>query len=110
MSIVETIVSTWNGFWVAIIALVEKIFTSLWTMLKDLFFWVLDQIMGLAVGLLGEVDLSAITQNFGVFNQIPEDILNILGLIGFAQCMIIIGGAIGIRMLLQLIPFVRLGS
>lgn len=110
MTIVETIVNTWNSFWVAIIALVEKIFTSVWIMLKDFFLWVFDQLMSLVVALLSDVDLSAITQNLIVFNQIPEDILNILGLLGFSQCMSIIGGALVARIFLQLIPFVRLGS
>jgi len=110
MTIIETIINTWNSFWVAILALVGKIFTSLFTMLKDVFLWVIDQLLSLSTMLLGGVDLSAITQNFSVFQEIPEDVLNILGLLGFAQCMVIIGAAILIRITLQLIPFVRLGS
>jgi hypothetical protein len=107
---IQSVIDTFVGFWTALLDLVQKGFTSLLTMLKDVLLWVLDQLLSLVTTLLGAVDLSAITQNLGIFQQIPTDTLNIMGLLGFGQCMVIIGGAIVIRILLQLIPFVRLGS
>jgi len=110
MKIIDTIIATWNSFWVSILDLVQKVFSSLWLMLKDFFIFIIDQLLSLSETILGSVDLSDITQHFGIFQQIPESLLNILGLVGFAQCMVIIGAAIIVRILLQLIPFVRLGS
>jgi hypothetical protein len=106
----QAIIDTITGFWDSLVDLVQKVFTSLLVMLKDVLLWVLDQLLSLATSLLGTVDLTPITQNLGVFQQIPPEVLNILGLCGFAQCMVIIGAAIAIRIVLQLIPFVRLGS
>lgn len=107
---IQSVIDTFVGFWTALLGLVEKVFTSLLVMLKDVFLWLLDQVLGLVTTLLGAVDLSAISQDYGIFQQIPDSTLNMMGLCGFAQCMAIVGGAIVIRILLQLIPFVRLGS
>jgi hypothetical protein len=107
---IQSIIDTFVSFWAALVGLVEKVFTSLLTMLKDVLLWVLDQLLSLVTTLLGAVDLSAISQDYGIFQQIPDSTLNMMGLCGFAQCMGIVGGAIIIRILLQLIPFVRLGS
>jgi hypothetical protein len=107
---IQTIIDLWHEFWDSLLLLVQKCFTTLLTMLKDVLLWVLDQLLSLVTTLLGAVDLTAITQNLAVFQQIPPELTNVLGLLGFAQCMVIIGTAIVIRIGLQLIPFVRLGS
>lgn len=97
-------------YWDSFLDLIQKIFNSAWTMLKDLLFWILDQLLTLSTMLLSTVDVSAITDAIPAFSSLPEPVLNVLSLCGFAQCMLIIGGAIVIRLMLQLIPFTRLGS
>ena len=46
----------------------------------------------------------------GVWSSMPEEIINILGLLGVGPACGIIVAAIAIRLVLQLIPFTRLGS
>lgn len=93
-----------------IIAVIYTIFTSLFELLKDLFFWIVDTLLTFAISLVGELDFSAVTQYLDSFGDLPAEIINILGLIGIGEAFAIIGAAILIRFLLQLIPFVRLGS
>lgn len=110
ISFLDAIGQAFHDFWVEVLGLTEKVFTSVWELIKDFFLWVLDQVLSLVTILLSAIDLSSITQYLPVFDQIPDEVLNVLGLLGFAQCMAILSGAIIIRIGLQLIPFVRLGS
>lgn len=83
---------------------------TLWDILKDFFLWVVDETMGLAVSLLN-VAFAGFDFNPGDYiDALPDEVTNILGLIGLGEATTIIMAAIMIRLLLQLIPFVRLGS
>lgn len=86
------------------------VFSSLWHLVTDLPCWVLDQVLGIVVSALGAFNFSGINASLGAFNELPAEIINILGLLGFAEAMGIIATAITIRIGLQLIPFTRLGS
>jgi hypothetical protein len=59
---------------------------------------------------LGSIDVSTLASYTGNWGSLPGDIVNIMGLLGFGDAANIIMTAISIRLLLQLIPFVRLGS
>lgn len=93
-----------------LLAIVETIFTSIVILLKDIFFWIIESILDLAISILGSFDLSGITEYLDSFGELPSEIINILGLIGIGEALSIIAAAIIIRFALQLIPFVRLGS
>lgn len=83
---------------------------SIADMLKDLFYWLFDMLMTFAVGLLNGL---AATLDFNpgqYISALSPELVNIMGLIRIGEAMTIIGSAIIIRLLLQLIPFVRLGS
>lgn len=87
-------------------ALVNTVFD----MLKDLFYWVVDQVVGLGMsllsGVLGNPELS-LAQYFTV---LPPETRMVVARIGLVEALAVIAGAIVIRLLLQLIPFTRLGS
>jgi len=104
-AIIDTIVAF--GDW--LLGLVKGIFESVWDFCQDGVCWVVDKLLSFVVSLLGGIDTSGISA-VGSWSSLPAEILNILGLLGFGQCMGIIGAAILIRLGLQLIPFVRLGS
>mgnify|MGYP002621009813 CR=1 FL=1 len=86
------------------------VFVAFWLLLTDAFVWVFDAFMGLAVVILGGLDLGDFPVLPDLLGGLPGDVLNILGLIGFGEALAIIGSAIAIRLILQLIPFTRLGS
>jgi len=106
-----------EAIWEAIVAfaewifgLVKAVFTAVWDMGVDLVAYVLDQILGFVVGLLNAINVAAFDSSLGAWGSLPSEVINVLGLIGLADCFAIIAAAIGIRLILQLIPFVRLGS
>ncbi|NMG46949.1 DUF2523 domain-containing protein [Azoarcus communis] len=91
--------------------LVIQVFVDLWEFITDAFVWVFDSLLGVAVGAVGALDVSGISQSLnGAWSSFPAEFLNVLGLIGLAEALGIVGAAILIRLGLQLIPFVRLGS
>ncbi|MGF1904681.1 DUF2523 family protein [Aliivibrio salmonicida] len=94
-----------------VMSLMFSLFLSIPRMLKDLFFWVLDQFLtfaewlgNLILGLFAPIDVSQ------YLTAIPPNVSWVFMMIGLPNCLIIIGTAIVIRLTLQTIPFVRLGS
>ena len=97
-------VISWVGkLWVAI-------FAAAWDILRDALTWPVEQLFDLANSATSALDLSGLTQAAQSWGTLPGEVINILGLLGAGEAAAIIGAAIGIRLVLQLIPFVRLGS
>jgi hypothetical protein len=99
------------GWWQAIVDFFYSLLLTVFDFLKDFLFWVLDTLMGGAIGLL---DLSgeAFTglNPLSYISSIPDETKAVMAMTGFNEAMSIIVAAIGIRFILQLIPFVRWGS
>lgn len=93
-------------------ALVLACITTVVSLLQDLVCWTLDQLMGVATYVLSLLDfgfLSSTTLHDAVA-QLPPTVLNVFFLLGLPYCLALITGAMFIRLILQLIPFTRLGS
>lgn len=90
--------------------LLVAVFAALSFLLKDAFTWVFESVIGVAVSGVSSIDVSSITPYVSGAGNLPVQILNVLSLLGVAQAVSIITAALLIRMTLQLIPFVRLGS
>jgi len=86
------------------------IFVAAWDLLKDAFSWVVDQFMGIALSAASSLDISGIQTNLSAFGSLPANVLEVLSALGMGTAFGIIAAAIGIRLVLQLIPFTRLGS
>jgi hypothetical protein len=99
-----------NNFFENLINFFKDIFLSIWLVIQDSFYWIIEQVLNLATSAITSVDFSGINQHTGAFGSIPSDMLNVMGLCGVGTCLSIIGTALLIRLVLQLIPFVRLGS
>ncbi|EGQ7867305.1 DUF2523 family protein [Vibrio parahaemolyticus] len=88
-----------------------QLLISLVDMLKDLFFWVVDQVMSAVNSVLPAVfSLFAPVDMSQYMTSIPPTVSWVFAAVGVPQCLSIILAAITIRLLLQLIPFTRLGS
>ena len=97
-------VIAWVGkLWLAI-------FVAAWDLLRDALTWPVEQLFDLANAAMSALDLSGLTQAAQSWGTLPGEVINILGLLGVGEAAAIIAAAIGIRLVLQLIPFVRLGS
>ncbi len=90
---------------------IYSLFLSIPQMAKDLFFWIIEQLLSvmewaanLVLNLFAPIDVSQ------YLTAIPPNISWVFSQIGLPNCLFIIGTAIIIRLTLQLIPFVRLGS
>lgn len=87
------------------------LFSALVSMLKDVVLWVFEQVLDLIIYILDGFEF-----DFSVFNPaqyiggMPADVVNVVGLIRVPEAVAIILAAIGIKVILQLIPFTRLGG
>jgi hypothetical protein len=91
------------------LSLLGMVITAMWDFVKDAFSWFFEQLLSLAVSAFQAIDVSAVS-GLTSYGSIPGEVMNILGLLGLGQAISIISAAIVIRLGLQLIPFVRLGS
>ncbi|HWP19272.1 MAG TPA: DUF2523 family protein [Burkholderiaceae bacterium] len=87
-----------------------KVFEALWDLTSDAACWVFEQALDVSLSVVQVLDFSAITQYVSTFGQLPAQVAEVLAACGLGSCMVIIGGALTARILMQLIPFVRLGS
>ncbi len=88
-----------------------QLLISLVNMLKDLFFWAVEQIMAMVNLLLsGVFSLFAPVDMSQYMTSIPPTVAWVMAAVGVPQCLSIILAAITVRLMLQLIPFTRLGS
>lgn len=86
-------------------------FAAAFTLGKDLFSWLIEQLFDLIIWLLDQIPL-----DFEMFNPaqyisaLPAEVVQMIGYIRLGEALAIIVAAIIIRIGLQLIPFTRLGS
>ena len=100
-------VETWNDFldfmWVLVL--------SVFDMLKDFFIWIMEQLMVVAIGLLDLVGATMSGLDLASYmTNLPPELTYTLSQIGISQALGMIITCLGIRFLLQTIPFVRWGS
>lgn len=84
---------------------------SVYAMLKDFSYWLIDMLSDLAVTLLDSV--SYLLNSLDVsqyFSFLPPETNYMLSISGFSEAMGMIITSLLIRFILQLIPFVRWGS
>jgi len=94
----------WVGeLWVAI-------FKAAWDFVKDGFCWALESLLKIAVSAVQSVNVGSISDWVGVWGSIPANVLEVCAALGLGTAFGIITAAIGVRLVLQLIPFTRLGS
>jgi hypothetical protein len=88
-----------------------RLVLSLFDMLKDFFIWIMEQLSNVGLLLLDSVGsmLSGLDIS-SYWGLIPPETAYFLNVIGISQAVGMIVTCLGIRFLLQIIPFVRWGS
>jgi hypothetical protein len=109
MSFIDALLSALHEFAEWLLGLVQKIFESIWEMLKDVFLWLFDELLTLLLSMISEIDLSGLG-SIPAISGLPPEFLNMISLLGIPQDLALIVAALVIRFTLQLIPFTRLGS
>ncbi|MGF1837621.1 DUF2523 family protein [Vibrio atlanticus] len=88
-----------------------RLVISLVDMIKDVFLWFVDSGLSLAESLLSHVLTFFRPMDISQFlTTIPHEVAWVLSVIGVPQGLSIILASLVTRLLLQLIPFTRLGS
>ena len=87
-----------------------KCWIAVWDLVRDAACWPFEQVMQICVTAVNAIDVSGLQTSAAGLGSLPGEVLNILGLLGVGTAISIITAAIGIRLVLQLIPFTRLGS
>lgn len=86
------------------------IFAAAWDMLSDVFCWLLEGMLGIVATAANALDVSQLEGFSNMTGDMPAEIVNVMQLAGLGTASQIVIAAIGIRLVLQLIPFTRLGS
>lgn len=97
----------WNDF----LNLCLSVLLSVWDMTIDLLCFIFEIIFSLVVSLVD--GLGGVFSSFSLLQYLsvlPDDMINVMALIGINEVSSIIVSALIVRFVLQLIPFVRLGS
>lgn len=85
-------------------------FVAFWLLSTDLGCWFVEQLLSFAVEMISDLDVSSFQSAASSWGSLPAEVLNVLGLLKAGWAASIIVSAIGLRLILQLIPGVRLGS
>lgn len=89
--------------------LIKAIFKAIWDIFTDAVSWLIEKLFQIIKLALDAVDVSPLS-GFADGINLPPEIINVMQLSGVGTAIGIIVTAIGIRLVLQLIPFTRLGS
>ncbi|WJG27586.1 DUF2523 family protein [Vibrio furnissii] len=94
-----------------IINVLYNLYVSIRDVLFDIPPWILDQLLTISNALLMSVLSILEPVDLGQYlTGLPSEVAWTLSMIGIPQCFAIISTAIVVRLLLQLVPFTRLGS
>ena len=106
----DSIANFFNDLLQTLLDFLKSIVYTLFDMFKDVFYWLFESLIiagkTLLAGVLGNPDFSMAQY----FTALPADVRNVIALTGLPECILLIMVAIGLRLTLQLIPFVRFGS
>lgn len=86
------------------------VFVALWEMGTDLGCWAFDGFMSITTNAANSLDVSALETYKTAWSSIPGPVMQALSVLRVGEASAIIIAAITIRLVLQLIPFMRLGS
>lgn len=103
----DWLIDRWNDF----LNLVLSFLLSIWDMVNDLICFVLESIFDVCFTIVSSI--GGVFSSFGLLqylSMLPPEMINVMSLVGANEASSIIVSAVIVRFILQLIPFVRLGS
>lgn len=99
-----------QSFFNAIIQVFVDLMVALELLLKDIFYWVIDTVLDFVIPLLDTVGQTLTFNPATYINAMPAETVNFMAAVGIGEATTIIVAALTVRLILQLIPFTRLGS
>lgn len=94
-----------------LVGLTAAFLAAQFDLLRKFFFWAADAILGFVVFALNSANITMPDYNpSSLFASLPGDVLAALVDLRIPEALAIVIGAYGVRFVLQLIPFTRLGA
>ena len=92
----------------SIVNLLVALFMDLWEMLTDLVFMIAEQVLGVMAWAIAKVkkELPDMDSS-GYWAKAPDDLIQLLTYVDFHVCIGMVTAAIGIRFVLNFIPFIK---
>ena len=104
----------WEKFkewWQAFVDFLYDLLLTAMTLTSDMALWIFEQLMKGAIALSDTLGDGLEALNPATYiSAIPEDTKAMMAMSGFNESMSILVVALGIRIVIQLIPFIRWGS
>lgn len=88
----------------------ESVVLTIFDLLKDFLFFCIDTLLGLAISILNTFAIPLNWNPAQYVSALPPEMINVIGLCGVGEAAVIVTTSLLIRLGMQLIPFVRLGS
>ena len=107
---IDSILSFFTNVYNALTDFLKSLVLTIFDMLKDFLFFIIETVINIAKPLLAGVIGAPQFSLANYFTSLPEQTINVIALTGLPECVLLIISAIVIRLILQLIPFTRLGS
>jgi len=79
------------------------IFSAAWDFMKDAVCWGFEQVSDLFISSIASIDVSGLANYSSSFGNLPSDVINVLGLLGFGQAAGIIMSAVLIRLTIWIV-------
>ena len=99
-----------QSFFDAIIQVFVELMKALELLLQDIFYWLIDTVLSFVIPLLDTLGQTLTFNPATYINAMPAETLNFMAAVGIGEATTIIVAALTVRLILQLIPFTRLGS
>ena len=97
--------------WNDLVDFLYSLLLSLLDMLKDLFYWIMEQLLSFGALILSGIGSLMSGLNISQYmGFLPPETIHIISIIGLGEAMGMIVTCLMVRFFLQLIPFVRWGS
>lgn len=104
---IEWLSNRWNDM----IDYLWRLVLSFYDMLKDFFIWIMESLMDIGIFMLDGVGAMMSGLDIAQYMSfLPPETAYMLSITGFSEAMGMVVTCLGIRFILQMIPFVRWGS
>lgn len=101
----------YDGLFGWVLVQLKSFLLTLWDILTDILLMVVDLFMSIGLyALQGMAEALALVNVTNYINDMPAEVLGIVNAVGLGEAIGMVMAAGTARLLIQLIPFVRLGS
>ncbi|WP_417582113.1 DUF2523 family protein [Nitrincola sp.] len=106
----EKLVGFFKGLWDNFLTFMRDVLLTLFDAITEVFYFLFDMILQFVITVLSGFEELGSFAVGPLLNQLPSESKQMLAAVGFTEAMGMIAAALIIRLIMQLIPFVRLGS